>query len=458
MGAGRSRFQGESAPVDLAKIESLSSLPPALSALRHRNFRLIWIGLLLSFTGTWMQNAALLWHVSLLVPPERKALALGIVGLVRFVPIVIFSIISGVVADASDRRKLMLLTQTGSAIVAVGLALLAFSGNTSVLPVYALAGLSSVVGAFDLPARQSLVPSLVPREDLPNAISLNTIMQQTSQVLGPALGGIVIASSSVGWAYVFNAVSFAAVIVALLQMRNAPGRPEHPTSHDALSWRAAVEGLRFVFQSPLIRSTMLLDFFATFFSSATALLPIFAQDILKVGATGYGWLYAAPACGAVMMSAAMVFLTSRIKRRGSVLLWAIGLYGLATVVFGLSRSFWITFAALAVTGTADTISMVIRNIVRQLETPDRLRGRMVGVNMVFFVGGPQLGELEAGAIANWLGAPFSVISGGVGCLVAVACIAATTPQLRRYHAPPVATMKAFGSEPVRAAHGEPSTS
>jgi MFS family permease len=458
MGAGRSRFQGKSAPVDLAKIEFLSSLPPALSALRHRNFRLIWIGLLLSFTGTWMQNAALLWHVSLLVPPERKALALGIVGLVRFVPIVIFSIISGVVADASDRRKLMLLTQTGSAIVAVGLALLAFSGNTSVLPVYALAALSSVVGAFDLPARQSLVPSLVPREDLPNAITLNTIMQQTSQVLGPALGGIVIASSSVGWAYVFNAVSFAAVIVALLQMRNAPGRPEHPTSHDALSWRAALEGLRFVFRSPLIRSTMLLDFFATFFSSATALLPIFAQDILKVGATGYGWLYAAPACGAVMMSAAMVFLTSRIKRRGPVLLWAIGLYGLATVVFGLSRSFWITFAALALTGTADTISMVIRNIVRQLETPDRLRGRMVGVNMVFFVGGPQLGELEAGAIANWLGAPFSVISGGVGCLVAVACIAATTPQLRRYHAPPVTTMKAFGSEPVRAAQGEPSTS
>jgi MFS family permease len=456
MGAGRSRFQGESAPVDLAKIEFLSSLPPALSALRHRNFRLIWIGLLLSFTGTWMQNAALLWHVSLLVPSERKALALGIVGLVRFVPIVIFSIISGVVADASDRRKLMLLTQTGSAIVAVGLAVLAFSGNTSVLPVYALAGLSSAVGAFDLPARQSLVPSLVPREDLPNAISLNTIMQQTSQVLGPALGGIVIASSSVGWAYVFNAVSFAAVIVALLQMRNAPGRPQHPTSHDALSWRAALEGLRFVFRSPLIRSTMLLDFFATFFSSATALLPIFAQDILKVGATGYGWLYAAPACGAVMMSAAMVFLTSRIKRRGPVLLWAIGLYGLATVVFGLSRSFWITFAALALTGTADTISMVIRNIVRQLETPDRLRGRMVGVNMVFFVGGPQLGELEAGAIANWLGAPFSVTSGGVGCLVAVACIAATTPELRRYHAPPVETTKAFPAEPLRTAQGEPS--
>ena len=154
----------------------------------------------------------------------------------------------------------------------------------------------------------------------------------------------------------------------------------------------------------------------------------------------------------------MVLLTSRIKRRGPVLLWAVGLYGLATVAFGLSRSFWITFAALALTGVADTISMVIRNIVRQLETPDRLRGRMIGVNMVFFIGGPQLGEMEAGSVANWLGAPFSVISGGLGCMLAVAWVAASTPELRRYHASAVATTKAFGTEPVRTAQGEPSTS
>jgi MFS family permease len=435
----------------------LPALPPAVAVLRHRNFRLIWIGLLLSFTGSFMQNAALLWNVSLLVPADRKGLALGIVGLVRVVPIVIFSMISGVVADASDRRKLMLLTQSGSAVVALGLAWLAFSGNTSVWPVYALAALSSAVGAFDLPARQSLVPNLVPRQDLPNAISLNAIMQQTSQVLGPALGGIVIASANVGWAYMINAVSFAAVIVALLLMRDVPGRPERH-GNDPVSWQAALEGLRFVFRSPLIRSTMVLDFFATFFSSATALLPIFAQDILKVGATGYGWLYAAPAVGATMMSAAMVLLTSRINRRGPVLLWAVGLYGLATVVFGLSRSFWITFSALALTGVADTVSMVIRNIVRQLETPDRLRGRMIGVNMVFFVGGPQLGELEAGAVANWLGAPFSVVSGGLGCMLAVAWLAAATPDLRRYRALPVTTSSALATEPVRTSQGEPSAS
>jgi MFS family permease len=163
-----------------------------------------------------------------------------------------------------------------------------------------------------------------------------------------------------------------------------------------------------------------------------ALLPIFAQDILRVGANGYGWLYAAPAAGALITSAVMVPMTDRIRRRGQTLLWAVGVFGLATVVFGLSRSFWITFVSLGVTGAADTVSMIIRNIVRQLETPDRLRGRMTGVNMVFFMGGPQLGELEAGAVANWLGAPFSVVSGGIGCLVATAWIAASTPALRHY--------------------------
>jgi MFS family permease len=389
---------------------------------------------MLSFIGSFMQSAALLWHVSLLVPPEMKGLALGAVGLSRVVPIFVFSMISGVVADAADRRRLMLLTQTGSALVAIGLAVVAFRGVSTLWPIYALAALSSAVGAFDLPARQSLVPSLVPRDELPSAISLNTTMQQASQVMGPALGGLVIASMGVGAAYVINAISFSAVIVALLMMRGVPTRPPESTSRDNVSLGAALEGLRFVFRSPLIRSTMLLDFFATFFSSATALLPIFAQDVLHVGATGYGWLYAAPATGATLMSITMVFLTRRIERRGPVLLWAVAVYGLATVGFGLSTSFWLTFACLALTGAADTVSIVFRNIIRQLETPDRLRGRMMGVNMVFFVGGPQLGEVEAGLVASWRGAPFSVITGGLGCLLAVGCIARWTPELRRYRA------------------------
>jgi MFS family permease len=402
-------------------------------ALRHRNFRLIWIGLLVSFSGSMMQNAALLWHVSLLVQPDRRGLALGLVGLVRVVPIITFSLISGVVADAWDRRRLMLFTQTAAALTSLVLAGLTFEGMTDVWPLYALAALGSAVGAFDLPARNALVPSLVPREHLPNAISLNTIMFQTASVVGPSLGGVMIGATSVGWVYLANAVSFGFVIAALLLMRDVPGR-ERPAGQprEDVSLHAALEGLRFVFRSPLIRSTMLLDFFATFFSSATALLPIFAQDVLAVGATGYGWLYAAPAAGALAMSAAMVLLTERIERQGPTLLWAVAGFGLATIVFGISRSFWLTFCCLAMTGATDTVSMIIRNIVRQLETPDRLRGRMTGVNMVFFMGGPQLGELEAGLVANWFGAPFSVVSGGAGCVIATMLIAAATPTLRHY--------------------------
>jgi len=402
-------------------------------ALEHRNFRLIWAGLLVSFTGSMMQNAALLWHVSLLVPPERKGLALGLVGLVRIVPVIVFSMIAGVVADVWDRRRLMLVTQTAAALVALALAAIAFANVRHLWLIYLLAAAGSAVGAFDLPARNALVPTLVPREHLPNAISLNTIMFQTAAVAGPSLGGILIAVSNVGSAYVANAISFGFVVAALLLMRDLPERqPPAPGSRDEVSWHAALEGLRFVFGAPLIRSTMLLDFFATFFSSAMALLPIFAQDILSIGARGYGWLYAAPAVGAVAMSAIMVPMTERIRRRGPTLLWAVMGYGAATAVFGLSRSFWLTFLCLAMTGAADTVSMIIRNVIRQLETPDRLRGRMTGVNMVFFMGGPQLGELEAGAVANWFGAPFSVISGGVGCLIATTWIAAATPALRRY--------------------------
>jgi MFS family permease len=412
--------------------------PIVFAALRHRNFRLLWLGLLISFSGSLMQSAAILWHVSLLVPDDKRALALGMVGLVRVVPVVVFSLLSGVAADVYDRRKLMLVTQTVMAILAGALAALTWRGLHSVWPVYAISAASSAAGAFDLPARQALTPNLVPREDLANALTLNTIMFQIAAVAGPAMGGIVIAQIGIGWAYALNAMSFLVVILALLMMTNVgPGRAEQgdntaPARKPEFTLHAALEGLRFVFQAPLIRSTMLLDFFATFFSSATALLPLYAQDILRVGAGGYGWLYAAPAAGAIVTSAIMVRAVDSIDRRGDWLIVAVAGDGAATVLFGLSRYFWLSFLCLAATGATDTVSMVFRNLIRQLETPDHLRGRMVGVNMVFFMGGPQLGELEAGLVAQWLGAVVSVVSGGAACVAATLWIAATTPALRRY--------------------------
>ena len=401
-------------------------------ALQHRNFRLIWIGQLVSMAGSMMQSAAILWHVSVLVEPGRRGLALGLVGLVRVVPIVVFSLIAGVVADAHDRRRLMLVTQTGMAVSAALLSWVAFAGVRAVWPIYALAAVGAAFGTFDNPARQALIPTLVPVEDLPNAISLNAIMFQTASVVGPAAGGVLIGGLGIGWAYAFNAVSFLCVIAAVLLMRDVSGNPEG--SAGRISLAAAIEGLRFVFKTPLIRSTMLLDFFATFFASATALLPIFAQDILDVGARGYGVLSAAPSVGAILASLAMVRLVDRIERRGFVLLWAIAFYGLATVVFGFSRLFVLSFVCLAITGAADTVSMVIRNLVRQLVTPDYIRGRMTSVNMIFFMGGPQLGELEAGLVASAWGPVVSVATGGLGCLLVTALVAARTPQLRDYRA------------------------
>jgi MFS family permease len=411
-----------------------SRWPSSLVALQYRNFRLIWFGLLVSFSGTFMQNAALLWHISLIVRPDKKALALGLVGLSRVAPVVVFSMISGVVADALDRRRVMLLTQTLAALVALALAVLAYRGVTAIWPIFVLAAIGGGVGAFDLPARAALVPMLVPREHLPNAITLNTIMFQTASVVGPALAGFVIAATGIATTYALNGLSFGFVIAALLMMRDVP-KTKLSTGQGArndVSWKAATEGLRFVFRSPLMRSTMLLDFFATFFASATALLPIFAQDILHVGATGYGWLFAAPAVGSFITSLALVPLVDKIRRRGASIIWSVVGHGAATIVFGISRSFWLTFLCLAMVGSTDTVSTVLRNVIRQLETPDRLRGRMTGVNMVFFMGGPQLGEFEAGAVANWLGAPFSVITGGIGCVLSTAWVAWSTPMLRRY--------------------------
>jgi MFS family permease len=408
----------------------LSRITAPWVALQHRNFRLLWSGQLVSTSGSMMQNAAILWHVSLLAPPAQKGLALGLVGLVKVIPIIGFSLVSGVVADALDRRRVALFTNVVMMATAATLAILTFRGLHLLWPIYALAATSAAAASFEGPARQSLVPNLVPSVHFPNAISLNTIMFQTASVIGPTAAGLVIGELGVGWAYAVNAASFLASISALLAMRNVPARaPGHPAE---ISVGAIREGLRFVFSAPIIRSSMLLDFFATFFASATVLLPIFAQDILKVGAHGYGILYAAPSIGAVLASLIMVHAVERIDRRGIVLVRSILVYGCATLVFGVSGNFWLTFGALAVSGAADTVSTVLRNIIRQLGTPDHLRGRMTSINMIFFMGGPQLGEMEAGAVASWLGAPASVVIGGAACLGATLWVAEKTPALLAY--------------------------
>jgi len=420
-------------------------------ALRHRDYRRLVAGQLLSMIGSQMQTVAINWHIYLLT---RSPLALGFVGLTRVIPIVVFSLWGGVVADRYDRRRVMITTQLAMTAVALALAALTFAGRETLLLLYSLNFLSAAAGAFDNPARNALIPRLVPAEELPGALSLNFSVFQAAMIGGPAIAGLILAghagASSMGARlpaagapvntaglsiiYLSNALSFLAVIFALVTMRTS-GAPE-AGSRDAHPWAALKEGLRFVFTTPLMVWTMGLDFLATFFSGAMSLLPIFADQVLKVGARGYGVLVAMPAVGAL---AGSVFLSVRPlpSRQGRIFLVSVAAYGAATVVFGFSRSFFLTMAALAAIGLADAISTVIRQTLRQLVTPDRLRGRMTSVNAIFFMGGPQLGELEAGLVASLfastaVGVTVSVVSGGLATLAITALVATVAPALRRY--------------------------
>ena len=393
-----------------------SSRRSSFIALRHHDFRLLWLGQLISGTGSQMQLVAINWHVYILT---KSPLALGLVGLVRVVPIIFCSLAGGVVADAVNRKRLMLVTQSMMLLSAGLLAAVTALGLKSVWPLYVLTAVSSAAVAFDNPARQALLPTLVPAEDFPNAVSLGLIVFQLSMIGGPAIAGRLLGSYSPAVVYAFNAVSFLAVIAALLMIR-ASGRvevDEEGASASRVSLGALTEGLRFVWRTPIIVQTMTLDFVATFFASATALLPIFAAEILQVGARGFGILAAAPAAGALLAAFVMARL-GNMRRQGATVVASVAIYGAATIAFGLSRIFWLSLLMLAITGAADTVSTVLRQTIRQLVTPNSLRGRMTSVNMIFFMGGPQLGELEAGVMARFIGAQLSVITGGVGCVVA----------------------------------------
>lgn len=390
----------------------------------------MWVGQLISVTGSQMQWVAINWHIYVLT---RSALALGSVGLVRVIPIILCSLLGGVVADAVDRKRLILATQLVMLMSAGVLSLFTASGMQTIWPIYLLTAVSSAAVAFEAPARQALLPALVPPEDFQNAVSLYLIVFHVSMIAGPAIAGLLLSSYSPALIYAINAASFLAVICALLMIR-ASGRATAAQGEEAarVSFSALREGLQFVWRTPIIVQTMTLDFIATFFASATALLPIFATEILHVGARGLGVLAAAPAVGSVLTALVMARLGT-LRRQGAIVIGAVAMYGAATIMFGLSRIFWLSLLSLAVTGAADTVSTVLRQTIRQLSTPNNLRGRMTSVNMIFFMGGPQLGEMEAGAVATLTGsAAIAVVTGGIGCLAAVLLAALMARSLLSY--------------------------
>jgi len=398
------------------------ALPPAL---RSRDFRNLLFGQLVSTTGTQMQHVAIVWQLYLYT---RSPLALGLLGFFRIAPVLAFALGGGVVADAFDRRRLMLATQSVLAAVSVTLAIATHLGLASPALLYGLVAVGATAIAFDNPARQALIPLLVPREHLAGGLSLGFTGWQVANIAGPALAGVLLAWGGLVPIYVLDALSFLAVIAALLTMRHRAPPRDAPL---ALSLGAVREGFGFLKRMPVIRTTMLLDFFATFFGGSMLLMPIFADQLLAVGPRGLGVLYAGQPVGAAL---AGLFLASRSlpRRQGKAVLWAVAAYGVSITVFGLSRSFVLSLLALAASGAADTVSTVIRQTLRQILTPDALRGRLSSINMIFFMGGPQLGEVEAGLVAKAFGPRISVGSGGILCVLAAAVTALVAPSLRKF--------------------------
>jgi MFS family permease len=388
---------------------------------------------MISVAGSEMQTWALLWHVRTL---SKLPIALGAIGLARVAPILVFSLFGGLLADSKNRRGVLFFTQAAMAAASLALALLTFTNRIRLWEMYLLTALSAVALAFDGPARNAVIANLVPPMHLPNAFSLISMARKTGAICGPALSGLVIATLGQGYTYLLNSVSFAAVILALVLMGDIPQAQSRVTLK-VFDFGAIWEGIQFVRGSPMVLATMLLDFFATFFASANALLPIYVVDIYQAGGIAYGWLSAAQAMGATL-AAVVISQMKEIHGQGRLLLISVFIFGLATVAFGLSRTVAVGMIALIAVGASDAVSTILRNTIRQMQTPDILRGRMVGINQMFYLGGPQLGELEAGALAQVAGAPIAVVTGGIATLGVVAWAALRWPALAKYH----------GSEPT----------
>lgn len=396
-----------------------------ISLLKNREYVLLQIGIFISRTGSFMQDVAVNWQIYQLT---KSPLSLGIVGLAKFLPVLILSMVSGIAADAFSRKKIIFFVQFFSIINSLTLAFLTITGKITPLLIYLLVALESGFSCFETPARQAMLPNLVKKEDFPLAVNINNLLYSSTNFIGPAISGFVIAFWGVKSVYLINSVSFLSVAVALLLMSPIIMTFE---KQPKLNIESIKEGIRFVFNTPLIVSSMMIDFVATFFASATTLMPIFAVDILKVGPKGLGILYAAPSIGAIIAGLLFPFL-NKVKSKGKLLVISVCFYGLNTVFFALSRNFYLSIFFIALSGSGDLISAVIRNVVRQLNTPDHLRGRMSAVNMVFYTGGPQLGETEAGLAAHFMGTPLSVAFGGIATILATIYISIKTPKLLNY--------------------------
>lgn len=393
------------------------------AVFRHRDFRLYQLSRLLSVLAVQVESVAIGWQV---YEHTDSALALGYVGLSQFLPFVFFSLLGGHVADRFDRRKVLLLcylTFLGCSLALLGITL---TGIRDIRLVYAVLVLFGTARAFSAPAGSSLTPHLVPPEDLSSAVAINSTTWQVATIAGPSLGGLLYGMGGPLAAYATSACLVACTVGQLLLMRVRTGA----SSRDGFSLRTLLAGVRFVGRQRMLLGSITLDLFAVFLGGTVALLPAIARDVLHTGPWGLGLLRSAPAAGAALTAVWLTFNPLE-RHAGRRMFIAVALFGLATIVFGLSRWLPLSILALVVLGGADMVSVVVRHTLELMATPDEMRGRVSAVNMMCVGASNELGEFRAGVAAHLLGTVSAIVTGGVGTLVVVALWAWLFPELRR---------------------------
>ena len=394
------------------------------AAFSHRAFNRFQAARLLAALASQMQSVAIGWQIYALT---GRALDLAWVGLAQFLPAALLSLVTGTVADRLERRRILMVCHAGMALLSLALLVLAQAGGRQVMAIYAVLVGVGVARAFLGPANQSILPSLVPIEHFPNAVTWSSSFWQAAMVVGPTVGGLVYAASGGPTVVYALAATCSAGAFAFLSTMTPFGRPARtgPTTRETV-----FAGVRYVWSNQVVLGAISLDLFAVLLGGATALLPIYARDILRSGPWAMGALRSAPAVGAAITG--VLLAAHPIERRaGAKMLACVGIFGLGTIVFGLSRSLPLSLVALAVAGASDMVSVVIRSSLIQLATPDAMRGRVSAVNMVFIGASNELGEFESGLMAQWLGAVPSVVAGGLGTLVVVAVWALRFQKLGR---------------------------
>jgi MFS family permease len=418
---GLPAYRPSSAAVRRLTQQSPEATLDAYSAFRHRDYRLLITGTFLSQFGLQMLSVAVSWD---LYVQTKSAVVLGNVGFVQVAPFLLFALFAGQAVDRGDRRRILIVTQ----MIFLAASALLIAGFHSIATIYACLFLAASARAFQWPARQATLPNLVPPELLSNAITWSSSSVEIAAVSGPAVAGLLIAWAGTRTVYLVQTVCATLTVLCyiLLRYRTPPNPNPEPRTVKTL-----LEGMHFVRDNKLILSAISLDLFGVLFGGATALLPIYAVEILRVGVVGLGWLRAAPSIGAFSM-AILTAHSPKPKAAGQKLLGAVAGFGTATVVFGLSRSFWLSLATLLLVGAFDNISVVLRQTLTQTHTPDRLKGRVFAVTSIFISSSNQFGAVESGWTAAWFGAVASVVGGGVATIAVVAICAAMSPQLRHW--------------------------